>query len=233
MDFKTRSYKKELLDEENIQRNDLFQNLRELSFINTYLGGHAVTVKGLSKMITDKNKSYSILDIGSGGGDTLKYVAKWGRKNNYNLQLTGVDLKQDCVDYAENFCKDFSEITFHKSDYRNLQHLNNKYDIIITSLFCHHLNDNELVDLFSWCNAQAQIAFLMNDLHRHPLAYYSISFLTKLFSKSYLVKNDAKLSVLRGFKKQELISLISKSTIVNYQLKWRWAFRWLVIVKTY
>jgi hypothetical protein len=89
------------------------------------------------------------------------------------------------------------------------------------------------VDLFSWCNAQAQVAFLMNDLHRHPFAYFSIFFLTNIFSKSYLVKNDAKLSVLRGFRKQELVALISQSTIVHYQLRWCWAFRWLFTVKTY
>ena len=55
--------------------------------------------------------------------------------------------------------------------------------------------------------------------------------LTRLFSRSYLVKHDAPLSVLRGFKKKELEELLNKAGILNYTIHWKWAFRWLVIVR--
>jgi hypothetical protein len=74
------------------------------------------------------------------------------------------------------------------------------------------------------------LGFFVNDLHRHPLAYYSINLLTSIFSKSYLVKNDAPLSVARGFKKNELEDVLQQSSITHYQLKWKWAFRWLLLV---
>jgi len=73
------------------------------------------------------------------------------------------------------------------------------------------------------------IGFFINDLHRHPFAYYSIKWLTKIFSKSYLVKNDAALSVLRGFKRRELEIFSAHSSVFSFQLKWKWAFRWLLI----
>jgi hypothetical protein len=41
-----KSYQKELLDKENIPEADLIQNLKELDFINTWLGGHEVIKKG-------------------------------------------------------------------------------------------------------------------------------------------------------------------------------------------
>ncbi|HET7898985.1 MAG TPA: SAM-dependent methyltransferase, partial [Flavisolibacter sp.] len=69
-------------------------------------------------------------------------------------------------------------------------------------------------------------------LHRYPLAYYSIKILTRLFSRSYLVKNDAPLSVQRGFKKQDWQTLFSKAAISSYSCKWRWAFRWLITCET-
>jgi hypothetical protein len=78
----------------------------------------------------------------------------------------------------------------------------------------------------------AALGFFINDLHRHAFAYYSIRALTRLFSKSYLVKNDAPLSVLRGFKKKEFISLLNQAGIPNYTIRWRWAFRWLIIVRS-
>jgi hypothetical protein len=74
----------------------------------------------------------------------------------------------------------------------------------------------------------SQLGFFINDLHRHWMAYYSIKLLTRLFSKSYLVKNDAPLSVHRGFKKKEWNAIFTEAGIRNFSCKWRWAFRWLI-----
>lgn len=232
-DFTCRSAQLELLDESTIPKQDLYRNLLELNTINRMLGGHAVTLRGLQKLRLNKQQTYRILDIGCGGGDTLKSVAIWGKKNGYKFQLTGVDLKPDCIEYATAFCAAHAEINFVLSDYRDLPELQQEFDIIITSLFCHHLNNKDLVELFGWCQANAKLGFIMNDLHRHPLAYYSIAMLTKLFSKSYLVKNDAKLSVLRGFKRADLLSILKQlpahSSLIT--LNWVWAFRWLLVIK--
>jgi len=93
------------------------------------------------------------------------------------------------------------------------------------------LKDKEIAELFNWGMMKAKVGFIMNDLHRHPLAYYSIAVLTRLFSRSYLVKNDAKLSVLRGFKREELKKLIPHSPFFRWKLSWCWAFRWLLIIQ--
>jgi hypothetical protein len=79
-----------------------------------------------------------------------------------------------------------------------------------------------------WMNENASVGFFINDLHRHPLAYHFIKITSKFFSKSYLVKNDAPLSVLRGFKKIEWKQLLRKAGLENASVKWRWAFRYLV-----
>ena len=71
---------------------------------------------------------------------------------------------------------------------------------------------------------------IINDLERNAVAHYSIKLLTKLFSKSYLVKNDAPLSVLRGFKKTEWKNIIQQSRAKNFSIKYKWAFRHQVII---
>jgi hypothetical protein len=75
----------------------------------------------------------------------------------------------------------------------------------------------------------SNIGFFINDLHRHSLAYYSIKWLTALFSGSYLVKNDAPLSVARGFKKKEWDNIFKAAGISNYKIQWKWAFRYLIL----
>jgi len=230
--FAYRSYQAELLDAPDIPRQLLFQNLQELDFVNRTLGGHAITLSGIKKLITDKNKTYHIVDIGCGGGDAMKQIAKWAKPNGYNVTLTGVDMNADAIDYMNESCKKYPQITGVVSDYRTFLKSNIKVDIIHCSLFCHHLKDDELVELFSYLKQYPQTGFVINDLQRHWFAYYSIKYLTRMFNGSVLVKNDAPLSVLRGFRKTELNTLFKKAEITHVDIKWKWAFRYLIVGAT-
>jgi hypothetical protein len=115
-------------------------------------------------------------------------------------------------------------------DYRDAT-LETKPDIIFSSLFCHHFTEQQLVYQFQWMKEHSETGFFINDLQRHPLAYYSIKMLTSLFSKSYLVKNDAPLSVARGFVKKELIEICRMANIRNININWKWAFRYLLVLR--
>lgn len=224
--FKSRSFTKELLDGENISQNDLYRNLRELDVINNLLGGYRITCSALKKVLS-KEGPITLVDIGSGGGDTLKRIYKWNLTQNFNLKLYGIDLKQTCIDYSLR--NNENGIKFICDDYRNLLNHVPKVEVIHACLFCHHLNETEIIELISFCNTN-KITLIVNDLERNAFAYYAIKVLTILFSKSYLVKNDAPLSVLRGFKKLEWEAILKKSGAKHYSVNYKWAFRHEVIV---
>ena len=235
MEFSKRSYEKELLDNDDIPFEDIKRNMKELDFINSYLGGHRITLSGLKNLMKKignsrkpHNEPISILEIGCGGGDNLKVIKNYCKRKNIIVQLTGLDINPHCIQFARSK-KENEGIEFITSDYK-LASLTKKPDIIFCSLFCHHFTDAEMTEILKWMHRNATFGFFVNDLHRHPFAYYSIKWLTKFFSKSYLVKNDAPLSVLRGFKKQELEKFLQQTLIVNANLKWKWAFRWLLTV---
>ncbi len=223
-----RSKKLEFLDLNQIETKDLNQNLKELNIINSYLGGHKITIEALKKINFDPKKSYTLADIACGGGDTLKAMAVWARSHKIKIKFIGIDLKKDCIDYAINHCKGFPEISFIVSDYRDITQ---KFDIITSALFCHHLKDVEIIHFLKWCHTKSNIGFIINDLHRNNLAKWSIKWLTYFFSKSYLVKNDAPLSVERGFKKKEWEYYFKIASINSYTIAWKWAFRYIIIAK--
>ena len=234
MDFSVRSYQKELLDRDDIPFADIKQNMKELDFINAKLGGHKITLEGIKSMIkrmkktsNGNNQRLSILEIGCGGGDNLRVIKKYCEKRNINVQLSGVDINPHCIEFARSR-KENEGTEFISSDYKLIDPIPQP-DIIFNSLFCHHFTDNEMTEILTWMKQHSTVGFFINDLHRHPLAYYSIKWLTGLFSKSYMVKNDAPLSVLRGFKRGELETFNVQCSILNAQLKWKWAFRWLLI----
>jgi len=225
-----RSYEKELLDRDDIPFADIRQNMRELDIINTRLGGHAITLKGFRHLLGDK-KSVTVCEIGCGGGDNLAAIERWCRKRKIAVTLTGIDINPDCIEVARSTLAS-TGATLLISDYQLVHFDTGKPDIIFSSLFCHHFTDEQLVSMLQWMHRNASLGFFINDLHRHWLAYYSIKWLTALFSRSYLVKNDAPLSVRRGFARKEWTALLRQAGIDNSRLRWKWAFRWLLVAQT-
>lgn len=224
-----RSYQSELLDRNDIPFEDIKRNMQELDVINRRLGGHDITLDGIVALVKEKmifNQRLRILEIGCGGGDNLRAIRRWAERIRFPVQLQGVDINPECISYARQLKKNRG-IDFVESDYRQFQPAP-KPDVIFCSLFCHHFTDEELVLMLQWMQSNSRLGFFINDLHRHWLAYYSIKFLTKLFSRSYLVKNDAPLSVQRGFRKGEWQQIFAKAGITRFDCRWRWAFRWLI-----
>ncbi|MEO6290837.1 MAG: methyltransferase domain-containing protein [Ginsengibacter sp.] len=228
IDYSHRSYKKELLDGDNIPFKDIAENLKELDFINSYLGGHSITIKGFKKLAGNK-ETISVCEIGCGGGDNINAIYDYCKRNNIVASFEGVDINPDCIAFARKHSR-VKNVNFISSDYKKVTFKEGKPDIIFSSLFCHHFNENELLEMFQWMKQNAVVGFFINDLHRHPLAYNFIKAATKLFSKSYLVKNDAPLSVLRGFKENEWKAIFKSAGIDKYFIEWKWAFRYLIIV---
>jgi 2-polyprenyl-3-methyl-5-hydroxy-6-metoxy-1,4-benzoquinol methylase len=227
LDFSTRSNAKELLDRDDIPFGDIERNMRELDLINTWLGGHSISVAGLRQLARGRRR-LSICEIGCGGGDNLRVLARWCRKQGIEVKVTGIDKNAHCLRIARETWNG-GEAEWVQSDYKDVRFAAGKPDVIFSSLFCHHFNNEELIFQLRWMEEHALLGWFINDLHRHPVAYHSIRWLTAGFSGSYLVKNDAPLSVLRGFRRKEWESLLGQALTGPCRLQWKWAFRWLVV----
>ncbi|MDB5234742.1 MAG: SAM-dependent methyltransferase [Hymenobacter sp.] len=220
------------MDDLTLATDALRQNLDELETINTWLGGYEPVLNALKRLRPrfPSSRPLRLADLGSGGGDTLRHVARWARKNGVSVELTGIDANQFMLEYAAAKSQDYSEISYRQFDIFSPEFQAEPYDVLMCSLFCHHFTDEELVLLLRQWQQQAQVAVVINDLHRHWLAYHSIKWLTRLLGGSYLVKHDAPMSVARSFRRADWVALLQRAGITRYELRWRWAFRWQVII---
>lgn len=223
-----RSYQKELMDGDDIPFADMAQTLEELNVVNTRLGGHAITLKGVKQMAG--TTPVTICEIGCGGGDNLFAIHKRYTRENIPVRFIGIDLNPECIAYAR---EKYAGIPCEWicSDYALVKWEDKKPDIIFSSLFCHHFTDEQLVFMLKWLRQYSNKGFFINDLHRHWLAYYLIKYITRFFSRSYLVKNDACLSVARSFRKEDWERLFREAGVGEYTISWQWAFRYLVTYK--
>lgn len=231
-DFSKRSSAIEIMDDLSSSGEIIDQTLRELDIINHLLGGNQVTLQGLRTLLKKfkSKRDLHVVDLGCGSGEMLKLVALKFRTTNPQSTFTGIDANVNIMRYAQKHVADFPEISIIAEDILGDRFKELKFDIVLATLFLHHFSSTQLIDIFKGLKQQTKMGMVINDLHRHWLAYYSIKLLTKFFSRSTMVKSDGPISVLRGFRKHELIEILQKSGIKNYTLKWKWAFRWQLII---
>ncbi|WP_373524069.1 methyltransferase domain-containing protein [Aquiflexum sp.] len=228
--FSQRSYQKEIMDDLDAGGKLMEVTLKELKTINKLLGGNHVTTSSLKQIMAKyPQENYTIADIGCGGGDMIQVMSDWAKKNKFVCRFIGIDANPNIINLAKINLSDISEVSFETQNVFDAAFLDGKVDIVTCTLFTHHFTDEELFLLLSSFKKKARLGVVINDLHRHPIAYYSIKILTGLFSKSTMVKNDGPLSVLRSFHKSELANILKSSGITQYEIKWKWAFRWRVI----
>lgn len=221
-----RTEEEEIMDDFSIGGALLHDTLDKLATINKLLGGNAITLNGLKLLLKKKSKEVpiTIIDLGCGGGDILRMIADYGKKEGYIFRLIGVDANKGATDYATRLSSGYDNIQFIHMDIYSDHFTTLQYDIVITTLFLHHFKEHQLLKLLKLLLDNATTGILVNDLHRHQMAYYLFKLVT-LPVKNKMIVEDGLTSVLRGFKRKELVGL-STQLQASYQLQWKWAFRY-------
>jgi SAM-dependent methyltransferase len=139
-------------------------------------------------------KDLAILDVGSGYGDMLRRI----ERRYPDAVLTGVDLNPYSAQAARQADPN-SRIAWKTSNAFDYSAGDN-VDVIVSSLFTHHLDDAEVVAYLRWMEATARRGWFVNDLLRHGFAYHGFKLLARLMRWHRFVQSDGPISILRSFR---------------------------------
>ncbi|WP_405382337.1 methyltransferase domain-containing protein [Maribacter sp. LLG6340-A2] len=232
VDFSERSKEIEIMDQFMGTTETLEPILNDINGVNKVLGGYAITLNAVLELIrTLKKESYTILDIGCAEGTMLRKLALTARKHHINVKLVGVDLNAQSLELARRKSGNFPEITYLEQDILSNEFEPDQFDIVMTTLTFHHFNDDAIVGLLKRFVSLASIGVVINDLNRNALAYYLFKAYAFFFIKTDIAKKDGLLSILRAFKKKDLKNYAAQVTNAHHHIKWKWAFRYLWILK--
>lgn len=223
----------EIMDDFALEGDALILALDKIAKINQLLGGNRLTLEGVKKLLQKESNSklITIADLGCGNGDMLRRLADFGIRNNLNLKLIGIDANAFAVNYAVDLSKNYSNIEFRCEDIFGQSFSELNYDIVLCTLTLHHFKNDEIVKLLRLFDKNSRLGFVVNDLHRNALAYRLFQLLCFVFQMNEMSRKDGLTSVLRGFKKEELISFSEKLGFKKYSVQWKWAFRYQWIVE--
>ncbi|MFZ0598585.1 MAG: methyltransferase domain-containing protein [Flavobacterium sp.] len=232
---KYRTQETEIMDDFSLEGKELQDALDKIASINQLLGGNKLTLHGIKTLLkkTDTQKTIVIADIGCGNGDMLRMLANYGQKNDLNFKLTGVDANEFTINYAKKLSTEYANIEYVCVDIFSKDFTLVKYDIVLCTLTLHHFTNDEILNIITIFNNNAAIGIVINDLHRSKLAYRLFKMIGIIFNLNRMSREDGLVSILRGFKKNELESFSKKLNFKKYTINWKWAFRyqWIIAKK--
>jgi SAM-dependent methyltransferase len=193
--------------------------MKSLRQVNTVTFGARPTLSWLAPF-TAGGGLLRIIDIGCGCGDMLRRIERWAHRHSLNVQLTGIDLSAGTVEIAREFTSPHSSIQWIVGDALSYTQ---PFDIAISALLTHHLEEPMIVRFLSWMEENAQRAWFINDLVREPMPYRIFGKVGRLLRWHPQVRHDGPISFRRAFREEDWRRMVSAAHIPALQVELR---RW-------
>jgi SAM-dependent methyltransferase len=199
-DFRYRSELDELMDA-SCSREHMRACLRDLAWTNRWTLAYRPQMHWLDTL-ADKLSAQAdpicILDVACGYGDGLRRIEQWARKRGIAVELTGLELNSDATVIAAEATQASSRIRWVTADVFAYVPPHPVH-LVISSLFTHHLSEDNIVRFLRWMEQHARLGWFINDLSRAAIPYYFFQLFSKLARLHSFVQHDGPISIARSF----------------------------------
>lgn len=224
--FKRRSNKLEYIDTGDYTAAEYESCIGELQLVNRWMGDAHTLKRTLFREINaHRLQGFSVLDVGAGSGELLRVTADWARQTGRRLCAVGLELNERSAESIIEESAQFDEIRSVRGDALRLPFADSEFDYVICSLFTHHFVDEQVVQILGEMSRVAKRRIFVIDLHRHPVAYFLYTTVGKLVLHNRLLRHDGALSILRSFKRDELIALAQRAGLRDASVERHFPFR--------
>lgn len=217
--FRSRSSEPERIDTGDYTPEEYERFLGEIAFINKYFGDRRALRRSLFREIEHaKLEEFSVLDVGSGSGELLRFIAEFAKGSGRVASLAGIDLNDISTSTALSASKAFPEVSTVRGDAFRLPFADGTFDYAISSLFFHHLSDEQIPQALAEMSRVASRGVFVIDLHRHWAAYALYKLFCVAFRISPLVRHDGSLSIQKGFRPADPLFLSFEKSFVSKRI---------------
>lgn len=214
------------MDTEAVSAADFAGCLADLAAVNSVTLARPPTIAFMRRVSRGMvaGAQLSVLDVGFGEGDMLRRIYRWGIRRGLRMELSGVDLNPWSTTAARAATPAAMGIRYITGDLFDLPW--GETDVVISSLFTHHLTDAQVVEFLVWMETRARRGWFVNDLHRHPIAYHGFRLLSGAAGWHRFVQHDGPISVARSFRRRDWEALLRQAGLAGCAVvRWHMPFR--------
>lgn len=215
----------EWMDRDDCDKELLFNTYDQFDRINRLLSGWGGIYKSyikphLLKSEVNPDQPFTILDIGCGGGDIIRYLNNLCKKDGFHVHFTGIDPDTRALDYSNQTSQPDNVLFFsERSD--ELVKENRTFDIVISNHLIHHLTTSELAAICNDAATLAKIGVIFSDIERSDIGYLSFQTIAPLLFRSSYIVQDGLISIKKSYRKSELQSQLPEGWSVARKFPFR------------
>jgi hypothetical protein len=140
----------------------------------------------------------------------LRSVERWAERRGIQVKLTGIDLNPYAARIARELTPASTAIEWITGDAFTFA---DPVDVVLSSLFTHHLEEAEIVRFLTWSEAVAQCGWFVNDLCREVVPYTLFGLLAKVVRWHRFVQHDGPVSFRRSFREEDWERMLREAQI--------------------
>ncbi len=215
-DFSRRDTTPELMDTEPVSYPEFRECLRQLAQVNALAFAYRPTLRFFDRLLNagqlPKDRPTRVLDAGSGYGDMGRKLDAWAMRRNVRLEIVGIDMNPWSARAAAEATAPARPLGWRTCDVFDYAS-DEGTDIVVSSLFAHHLPEPTLVRFLRWMEAETRVGWFVNDLERHPLPYWAIRFAFWATRRHRFMRHDGPVSIASAFRRRDWQTLLQEAGI--------------------
>ncbi|MBL0056292.1 MAG: methyltransferase domain-containing protein [Chitinophagaceae bacterium] len=214
-----RENRPEQLDDLTLQGETLEGALGSLAWVNRWFGNRRYILKAIRKLCYGTKTTLTLTDLGCGGGDLMLAVATLLRKEKIPFTLTGIDGNEHTLVYAKRKCAAFPEIGFRQADILDPGFRTGPCDILFTSHFLYHFDEQGLVRFLIRQSTDIKKALVCSELDRNRFSILLFRLFGAFMPISRMARQDGELAIKRSFTLEEWKNILKKANRTHYHLE--------------
>ncbi|OAB41509.1 methyltransferase domain-containing protein [Paenibacillus glacialis] len=228
--LQNRAEEPEMMDDFSMGGDELHEALRDLRLLNRIFCASNPTIYGVERIwiLAGRPKHVSVLDVGAGSGDVNRHILRWADKRGIDVTIQLADVTEEACEEARHFFHDEPRVTVRLVDVKDLPEAS--VDIVTGSQFIHHFTGNELHTIVTHMHKASKLGVVINDIHRQWIPWIVVWIVSRLVSTNRYIRHDGPLSVAKGFRANDWITLREAIGIPQLSYSWRPLFRYAVVI---
>jgi 2-polyprenyl-3-methyl-5-hydroxy-6-metoxy-1,4-benzoquinol methylase len=227
-DLSKRNRLPEWMDQPDIDPDLHLHALKGLSRLNYFSNSISLLWKPLRTLALANPHDFSVLDVATGSGDIPLALSKKAKQAGINIKFSVTDKSAFALNLVREKAHQHNlPIQCFETDALDGPPFP-VHDVVICSLFLHHLDNDEAITLMKRMAKSARVAILINDLERSWLNWNMVWIASHLLTRSPVVHMDGPRSVAGAFNQSEVLELAKQAGLMNVKVETRWPCRYLL-----
>ncbi len=196
----------EYMDDPDCDPAALRRSYAGFRLVNPFVSGWGDTYRRMIRPLLSTATERTLLDVGCGGADIARGLARRARRDGLRLAITGIDPDPRAIEFARQHPAPGVEL--RQASSTQLVAEGARFDFVISNHVLHHLDAGELERVIADSQRLTRVLAVHADIARSRWAFLGFGAATAPLFPGSFIRHDGLASIRRSYTAAELRSAV-------------------------